>query len=150
MENQMAYRVTAAWDGEGNGRVSADEMSPTIHFSTPPEFHGDPGYWTPDHFLLAAVASCYMTTFHVLAEMSALEFLGMGLLAEGKMGLPDGNWRFTEIVLKPMLTIAASLDRALADHLLEKALQECRIARCLVFPVRLEPVVQLAQELLAS
>ena len=150
MENQMAYRVTAAWDGEGNGRVSADEMSPTIHFSTPPEFHGDPGYWTPEHFLLAAVASSYMRTFHVLAEMSALEFFGIGLLVEGKMGRPDGNLRFTELVVKPMLTIAPSRDRALADHLLEKALQECRIVRCLVFPVHLEPAVQLAQEVLAS
>jgi organic hydroperoxide reductase OsmC/OhrA len=150
MENQLAYRVTATWEGGGKGRVSAHEISPTIHFSTPPEFHGDPGYWTPEHFLLAAIASCYMTTFHVLAEMSALEFLGIGLLAKGKMGLPEGNLRFTEIVLKPMLTIARSRDRALADHLLEKALQGCRIARCLVFPVHLEPVVQLAQEVLAS
>jgi organic hydroperoxide reductase OsmC/OhrA len=150
MENQMAYRVTATWDGGGKGRVSADEISPTIHFSTPPEFHGDPGYWTPEHFLLAAVASSYMRTFHVLAEMSALEFLGIGLLTEGKMGLPEGNMRFTEIVLKPILTIASNQDRASADHLLAKALQECRIVRCLVFSVRLEPVVQLAQELLAS
>jgi hypothetical protein len=91
-----------------------------------------------------------MTTFHVLAEMSALEFLGIGLLAEGKMGLPDGNLRFTEIVLKPMLTIVQSRDRELADRLLEKALQGCRIARCLVSPVHLEAVVQLAQEVLAS
>jgi organic hydroperoxide reductase OsmC/OhrA len=150
MENQLAYRVTATWEGGGKGRVSAHEISPTIHFSMPPGFHGDPGSWTPEHFLLAAVASCYMTTFHVWAEMSTLEFLGIGLLAEGKLGLPDGSLGFMEIVLKPTLTIVQSRDRELADRLLEKALQVCRIARCLVWPVHLEPLVQVAEEVLAS
>jgi|SRR5580765_219517 len=149
MENQLAYRVTATWEGAGKGKVRAHEIAPTIHFSTPPEFNGDPGYWTPEHFLLAAVASCYMTIFHVLAEMSTLEFLGIGLLAEGKLGLPDGNLRFTEIVLKPTLTITQGQDRELADRLLEKAQQGCRIARSLVCPVHLEPLVQLAEEVLA-
>jgi len=149
MKNRLACRVTATWEGAGKGTVRAHEIAPTIHFSTPPEFYGDPGYWTPEHFLLAAVASCYMTTFHVLAEMSTLEFLGIGLVAEGKLGLPDGNLRLTEIVLKPTLTITQSQDQELADHLLAKAQQECRIASCLACPVHLEPLVQHAEEVLA-
>ena len=149
MENQLAYRVTATWEGAGKGRVRAHEIAPTIHFSAPPDFNGEPVYWTSEHFLLAAVASCYMTTFHVLAEMSALEFLGIGLLAEGKLGLPDGNLRFTEIVLKPTLTVIQNQDRELADRMLEKAQQECRIARSLVCPVHLEPLVQQAEQVLA-
>jgi len=90
-----------------------------------------------------------MTTFHIWAEMSTLEFLGIGLLAEGKLGLPDGRLGFMEIVLKPTLTIVQSRDRELADRLLEKALQLCRITRSLVCPVHLEPLVQLAEEVLA-
>jgi organic hydroperoxide reductase OsmC/OhrA len=133
----------------GKGRVRAHKIDPAIYFSTPPEFGGDSGYWTSEHFILAAVASCYMTTFHVLAEMSALDFLGIGLSVEGKLGLSDGNWRLTEIVLTPTLTITQSQDREPANRLLEKAQQGCRIARCLVCPVHLEPLVQHAEELLA-
>jgi len=149
MENQLEYHVTATWEGEGRGRVRAHGIAPTIHFSTPPEFNGAHGYWTPEHFLLAAVASCYLTTFYTWAEFSKLEFLGIGLLAEGKLGLPEGNLPFREIVLKPTLTITQSQDRELADHLLEKADQGCRIARSLVCPVHLEPLVQQAEEVLA-
>jgi len=149
MENQLTYCVTAAWEGAGKGRVRAHEIDPAICFSTPPEFGGDSGCWTSEHFLLAAVASCYMTTFHALAEMSALEFLGIGLSVEGKLGLSDGNLRLTEIVLTPTLTITQSQDRELANRLLEKAQRGCRIAGSLVCPVHLEPLVQHAEELLA-
>lgn len=53
MENSLAYRVTASWEGERKGAVEATGIAPTIHFSTPPEFHGDRGYWTPEHLLVA-------------------------------------------------------------------------------------------------
>jgi organic hydroperoxide reductase OsmC/OhrA len=150
MENSYAYRVTATWEGGRRGRVSAEEIAPAIQFSTPPEFKGDPGYWTPEHFLVAAVGSCYVATFYALAQMSKLEFLGLELFVEGSLGKPEGKLRFTEIVLRPTLNIARFEDRELAHRLLDKAHEGCLIARSLICLVRLEPMVSFTEEVVAQ
>jgi peroxiredoxin-like protein len=150
MEESQAYRVTAIWTGERRGKVSGEEIPQAIQFSTPPEFHGDPGYWTPEHFFLAAVASCFVATFYALAELSKMEFLGLAVLAEGTLGKPEGKLRFTEIVLKPTLNIVDHRNRELARRLLTKAHQGCLIARSVICPVHLEPLVRNAEEVLAQ
>lgn len=149
MDNPHEYRVTATWEGGRKGKVSAEGIAPAIQFSTPPEFKGDPGHWTPEHLLVAAVASCYIATLYALADLSKMEFLGLDLLVEGKLGKPEGKLRFTEITLKPTLNIAQHRDRELANRLLAKAEQGCLIARSLACPVHLEPLVRPAEELLA-
>jgi organic hydroperoxide reductase OsmC/OhrA len=77
-----------------------------------------------------------------------MEFLGLELLAEGQLGKPEGKLRFTEIVLKPTLDIAQREDLELENRLLEKAEQGCLIARSLVCPVHLEPLVRHAEQVL--
>ena len=148
MLTSHAYRVTATWAGGRKGEVTAQEIRPLIQFSTPPEFKGDPGYWTPEHLLLAAVASCYVATFYALAE-SKLGFLGLEILVEGTLGKPAGRLRFTNVVLKPTLNIARHEDLELANRLLERAEEGCLIARSLSCPVFLEALVQPAEEILA-
>ena len=149
MESAYVYRVTATWESGRRGRVAAEEIAPAIQFSTPPEFNGDPGYWTPEHFLVAAVASCYVATFYALAQLSKLEFLGLELLVEGSLGKPEGKLRFTEVVLKPTLNIAKTGDRELANRLLAKAHEGCLIARSVVCPVHLLPRVCYAEQFVA-
>jgi organic hydroperoxide reductase OsmC/OhrA len=78
-----------------------------------------------------------------------MEFLGLTLFAEGKLGKPEGKLRFTEIVLKPTLTMAQNQDRERANQLLEKAEQECLITRSLKCPVVVEPLVQHSEEIMA-
>ena len=92
---------------------------------------------------------CYLATFHAIAQLSKMEFLGLTLSAEGKLGKPEGKLCFTEIVLKPTLTIVQNQDREGANRLLEKAEQEWVITRSLKCPVVLEPLVQNAEEIMA-
>jgi len=148
MINSHAYRVTAIWEGGRRGEVAAEEVRPSVQFSAPPEFKGDPGYWTPEHLFLAAVASCYVATFYALAE-SKLEFLGLEILAEGTLGKSDKGLRFISVMLKPTLNIARHEDRELASRLLESAEEGCLVARSLACPVHLEALVRPAEEILA-
>ena len=149
MENNYAYCVTAILQGDRKGVLSADKINPQITFSAPPEFKGEPGLWTPEHFLVAAVASCFAVTFSAIAQLSRLDIMGLDLSVEGKLGKPEGKLRFVEIVMKPTLTILRNEDRERANRLLEKAEQGCLIARSLAFPVTMEPLVRLAEEVLA-
>jgi organic hydroperoxide reductase OsmC/OhrA len=49
--------------------------------------------------------------------------------------------RFTDIVLRPRLTIAAGTDRARVERALEKAKRGCLVSASLVPEVRLEPEI---------
>ena len=149
MNAQYEYRVTATWEGGRKGLLSAESIEPSIQFSSPPEFKGERGFWTPEHFLMAAVASCYVVTFYAMADMSKMEFLSLQLSVDGKLGEPDGRLRFTEIVLKPTLTLVHDEDHDRANRLLDKAEQGCLIARSLACPVLIEALVRRAHEVLA-
>jgi peroxiredoxin-like protein len=147
MEAHHEYRVHAFSAGGRNGVVHAEGVLSCISFSAPPEFLGEPGRWTPEHFLVAAVASCFVSTFSGIAEKSRLELASFNLDAEGLLGSADGIWRFTEIKLRPVVTVLKEEDRDRAVRLLEKAEKSCLIARSLQFKVTLVPAVKVEVEL---
>ena len=147
MEAHHEYRIQAFGAGGRNGVVHAEGVLSCISFSAPPEFLGEPGRWTPEHFLVAAVASCFVSTFSGIAEKSRLEFASFNLDAEGLLGSADGIWRFTEIRLRPVVTVLKEEDRDRAIRLLEKAEKSCLIARSLQFKVTLVPAVKVEVEL---
>ena len=147
MEAHHEYRVHAFGTGGRNGVIGAEGVLPCISFSAPPEFLGELGRWTPEHFLVAAVASCFVSTFSGIAEKSRLEFGSFNLDAEGLLDNEDGIWRFTEIKLRPVVSILKEEDRDRAIRLLEKAEKSCLIARSLQCKVALFPAVQVKEEL---
>jgi peroxiredoxin-like protein len=147
MEAHHEYRVNAFGAGGRNGVVHAEGVLACISFSAPPEFLGEPGHWTPEHFLVAAVASCFVSTFSGIAEKSRLEFASFNLDAEGLLSSADGIWRFTEIKLRPVVTILKVEDHDRAMLLLEKAEKSCLIARSLKCEVTLFPAVKIEEEL---
>ena len=65
------------------------------------------------------------------------------------IGNEDGIWRFTEIKLRPVVTVLKEEDRDRAIRLLEKADKSCLIARSLQFKVVLFPTVKIEEELSA-
>jgi len=147
MEAHHEYRIQAFGAGGRNGVVHAEGVLACISFSAPPEFLGEPGRWTPEHFLVAAVASCFVSTFSGIAEKSRLRFASFNLDAVGVLGNEDGIWRFTEIKLRPVLTVLKEEDRDRAILLLEKAEKSCLIARSLKCEVALLPAVKVEEEL---
>src|SRR5205823_5039894 len=149
MQVHHEYRVNAFGAGGRNGVVHAEGVLPCISFSAPPEFLGEAGRWTPEHFLVAAVASCFVSTFSGIAEKSRFEFVSFHLEAEGMLGNEEGIWRFTEIRLRAVVTVLKEEDRDRADRLLAKAEQSCLIARSLQCRVVLSPAVKIEEELSA-
>jgi peroxiredoxin-like protein len=104
---------------------------------------GEPGRWTPEHFLVAAVASCFVSTFSGIAEKSHFALGSFHLDAEGVLANEEGMWRFTEIKLWPVVTILKEEDRERATRLLEKAGKSCLIARSVQSKVVLFPAVEI-------
>src|SRR6266567_800167 len=147
MESHHEYRIKAFGAGRRNGVVQAEGILSSISFSAPPEFLGEPGRWTPEHFLVAAIATCFVSTFSGIAEKSRFEFASFQLDAEGVLSNEDGTWRFTEIKLRPVVSLWKDEDRDRAIRLLEKAEKSCLIARALQCKIVLSPSAMTEQEL---
>ena len=150
MESQYLYRVNAFSTELRGGVVAAEEIQPSIPFSAPPEFQGEPARWTPEHFFLAAVAGCFVSTFSGMAHFSKFEFLSLELEVEGMIQKDEGGWRFTQVTLRPRVKIAPARERERAIRLLEKAEKTCLIIRSLGSRVILEPEIFVEEEALES
>lgn len=142
MEKKYVYHTTAHWTEHKRGIVEADSTIPrTINFAAPPEFGGEPGLWTPEHFLLASLSTCFVATFRGVSEASKMEFHSLELNCEGTIEKQDGGLRFTRIVLRPVVTLIHAEDQEKAGRLLEKAERSCLIARSMLATIVLEPKV---------
>jgi peroxiredoxin-like protein len=130
--------------------VQADSEMKSLIFSAPPEFQGDPGFWSPEDFLVAAAASCFVTTFRAIAEFSKFEAAALEISVEGVVEKGDGGYQFTELILKPKLTIRQEGDRDRAARLLEKTEHSCLISRSLKSKITMEPEIQVAESQLAE
>lgn len=146
MESTHEYRVEAIGADGRNGVVHAEGILPAISFSPPPEFLGETGRWTPEHFLVASVASCFISTFEGMAQNSHFDFGSLRMAAEGALANENGGWRFTEIRLRPVVTVQKEEDHDRAVRLLEKAEKSCLIARSLQCKVVLFSAVKIEEK----
>lgn len=141
MENHYSYTTEVEWTGERRGDLSAPHL-PDLEVDAPPEFKGHEGAWTPEHLFVAAVNSCFMTTFLAIAENSKLEFVSFSADAKGKLEKLGGQgFIMTEVVLRPKLLVSHARDVERAGRILEKAEKNCLISNSIKTETRLEPKV---------
>ena len=102
MENKYFYSTAVEWTGERRGDLRSPVL-PNLQVDAPPEFKGHEGAWTPEHLFVAAVNSCFMTTFLAIAENSKLEFVSFSAAFEplkSQLQSEESLWK-TNIVTRP-------------------------------------------------
>jgi peroxiredoxin-like protein len=134
------YRVHLA-GGPGTYAALSDSGLPELRTAPPADFDGPGDAWSPEQLLLAAVESCFLFTFQAIARASKLLFTSLEVAGEGIVDRKDGVIRFSGIVLRPTLRLAAANDRERAMRILEKSEQACLVSASLSTPVRLEPEI---------
>ena len=140
------YEVNVRWESDRQGIASSPVLPQSIEVATPPEFpKGMAGIWSPEHFFVAAVNSCLMTTFLAIAENSKLEFLHFDSQAVGKLDKVDGKYMMTEVLLKPVLVIANPEQEEKAKRVLEMSERACLISNSVKSTVTMEAVVRVEQ-----
>ena len=141
MNTSYNFESSARWTGGQQGVVAGHEVKPLINFSAPPEFHGQAGIWTPEHFFTSAIATCFITTFQAIAVYSKFEAQALEVSVEGQVEKTEGGFRFTRVTIRPLLTINGESDRERGLRLLEKAEKACLVSRSLSSEIILEPKV---------
>jgi peroxiredoxin-like protein len=142
MEKVHKFRAVAWWSSGRTGIAKSISSPNAIHFTAPPEFGGLQGRWTPEELLLTALASCFTTTFHAIAESSKFEYTDMAVEMEGTVHRADTGYCFSEIVMRPCLTIRAEEQRERAISLLQKAKSLCLVSRALATAQKFEARIE--------
>jgi len=148
---EHCYQLRVNWSGETRSYESysrnhtiAVAGKPVIEASSDAAFRGDPGLLTPEDMLLASLSSCHMLWYLHLCAVKGVVVTAYEDEAEATMVEGPGGGRFTDVLLRPVVTITADSDEPLARTLHERAHAECFIANSVNFPVRHEPVINLA------
>ncbi|RDS85594.1 OsmC family protein [Dyella psychrodurans] len=149
-DNQHLYPVEVVWTGnrgngtktyQGYGREHEVRVAgkPAIAGSSDPVFRGDGTKHNPEELLVAALSSCHMLWYLHLAAEAGVVVTGYVDSAVGTLAEHGKDGRFTEVVLKPLVTITADSDPERAASVHEDAHHACFIANSVNFPVRCEP-----------
>ncbi len=133
---------TSGYRAYARDHVVSAPGKPDLPGSSDPRFRGDPARWSPEELLVAALSQCHMLWYLHLAAVAGVVVTGYVDDASGTMVLePDGGGQFTEVVLRPAVTVAAPSMVDGAGPLHAEAARLCFIARSVNFPVRHEPTV---------
>jgi organic hydroperoxide reductase OsmC/OhrA len=135
------YRVSVEWTGNrGTGTSGYREYGrdhairagrkPDIPGSSDAAFLGDAARWNPEDLLVASASACHKLWYLHLAEVTMVDNAQRG--------------QFTQIVLRPHVTIRAGGDRDLAEHLHHAAHEKCYVANSVNFPIVCEPTIEVA------
>ncbi len=143
MENKKGYKVfrfesDVGWTQEKECVICAPGK-PEIQLSSPPEFKGRAGVWTPEDMFVASVNVCTLMTFLAYAKHKNLGVAGYESSVEGVLEYSNGKYRFTEITLHPHVTVKTQEEIELAREILLDAHNNCLISNSIVAQVKLFP-----------
>jgi organic hydroperoxide reductase OsmC/OhrA len=157
MEKQHHYHATITWTGnKGQGTrdyrsydrdhtVTLAHKAPILA-SADPAFRGDPAKVNPEELLLSALSGCHLLWYLHLCADHGIVVVDYQDTASGTMVEQEPGGRFTEVTLRPRVTIMdpAQVDQALALH--QEANKRCFIANSCNFPVHHQPSCRVAGE----
>ena len=122
------FQVQLNWITGKTGLLSSKEAHGTLHVATPPVFGGEGKPWTPEHFFLGAISSCFMTTYLAFAKKLQFEFTDLECEAIGQIEVVEGKYKFTQVDLYPKVYLENEENREKAAIAMEKAHKYCLIS----------------------
>lgn len=114
---------------DGRGILTALDVKGTIHISMPPAFGGTENNWSPEHLLLCAVSSCFMTTYQFFAKDFEIQDLQCDCI--GQVQLVKGKYNFIQIDLYPKIYVTEEDILTKAEQAILKTQEHCLVAHTL-------------------
>ena len=134
------YETQVEGGPTGHAQLSAPGL-PTLEFDAPADFDGPGDAWSPEHLFVAAVQTCLLLTIRGVARASKIDLLRVEVGATGTVDRSEGVTRFTDLVLRPRVSVSQGTDRERVLRVIEKSERTCLVAASLSTPVRVEAEV---------
>ena len=135
------YTVTAVGSHGEDVELRSEGLTP-LRTTTPPEFDGPVGRWSPETLLVGAIGDCLALTFRGIARKSGLKWTSFESDVTGTLDRVDGTVRFAEFEIHARIQLPAGASPELARRVLEKAERNCLITNSLNGSVRVVPSIE--------
>ena len=122
--------------------MTADRLT-MLRSASPAEFDGPGDRWSPETFLVGAVADCFILTFRAVAHASKLSWISLDCDVTGTLDRVDRVTQFTAFDMTAHLVVPVGVDADVARHALEKAERSCLISNSLKANVVLDATVEI-------
>ena len=136
----FTYKTGTSWT-EGKSGTLSSEGKPVLKISSPPEFRGEPGMWTPEDMFVGAVEVCHMATFLSFAAKKQVPIISYKSHANGVLEYVDGDYRFTRIVIFPTIVVAGSTSENEVHATLREAQRHCLVTNSIASIVEVNPTL---------
>ena len=123
----IIFTTELYWSGDKVGIVGSSSLK-SFAVSTPPEFGGPEGEWSPEHLFLSSITSCFMSTYLSFVNKMKIENTGFECTATGQVEMIDGKYKFTYIHIYPKAFVGNDTDVERAKVAMEKANKYCLIS----------------------
>ncbi|WP_298889294.1 OsmC family protein [uncultured Serinicoccus sp.] len=117
---------------------------PDLELSADRAFRGDRARWNPEVLLVAALSECHLLSFLHVAVTRGVTVVDYEDTPVGTMEQSGIGGRFTEVLLRPLVTVDDPEHLDLVPQLHAEAGQACFIAASVNFPVHHEPTTRVA------
>lgn len=135
------YENNVTWKSARRGVVRG-AGKPDLEVSSPPEFKGEAGIWTPEEMFVGSLNACILMTFVAFATQKGLDFASYECRAEGRLEFAQGKYRFTEVKLYPQVVVKSPADVQRAKDILESSHANCFISNSISSAVTLSPEIR--------
>ncbi len=140
MLEKKVFENKVIWSEARKGTLKIPE-GPDMEISTPPQFDGPPGYWSPEEMFLASINSCIMTTFLYFVDRFGAFFLSYESSARGEVSLVAGKYMFTAIAVHPRILIADESKRQKVELSMEKGEKYCLVSNSAKTEIKVYPEI---------
>jgi len=134
------YKTSTAWTGARSG-VLESNGKPSVKVSSPPEFKGESGVWTPEDLFVASVETCHMATFMSFAARRSIPIKSYKSHSNGVLEFVDGDYRFTRIVIFPTITVSSGASETEVHGILREAQKHCLVTNSIASIVEVNPTI---------
>jgi organic hydroperoxide reductase OsmC/OhrA len=134
------YNTSIEWKSERQGYLRS-EGKPEMDISSPPEFKGIPGVWTPEDLFVASAEICTMSTFLSFGGRKNIPLKSYKSSAEGVLENVDGKYRFTSITITPEVVVGKEWTQEQVIEVFHQAHDNCLIANSMTANVIINPTI---------
>ena len=144
MNQKFIFQSSLKWVDKKRGNLNS-LGKPPIAISTPPEFKGPGGYWSPEELFLSSINACIMTTFLYFADKFSVDFLSYNSEVEGEVHFQEGKLVFSSITVRPVISVKGTSAREDALQAIRKSEKYCLISCSLKLKVEVVPEIKTAK-----
>ena len=134
------YKTAMSWTGARSG-VLESNGKPAFQVSSPPEFNGQSGVWTPEDLFVASVEACHMATFMAFAARKSVAIKSYESHSNGVLEFVDGDYRFTRIVIFPTIVVDSSESETVVHTILRETHKHCLVTNSIASIVEVNPTI---------